>query len=136
MSKPIETCVAKWHRIMNEKNTTLLGDLLADNAVFISPVVHSPQVGKPITMAYLAAASEVLGNPSFKYVDEVIGDDRAVLEFTVELDGKVVNGVDLIRCNADGQIIEFKVMVRPLQGMNAVHAAMGAALQRFAEAAG
>ncbi len=136
MATPIETCVAQWHRVMDEKNLTLLDELVADDAVFISPVVHSPQIGKPITMAYLAAASEVLGNPSFEYVDEIVGKDRAVLEFTLELDGKLVNGVDLIRCNADGKIVEFKVMVRPLQGMNAVHAAMGAALQRFADNAG
>ena len=133
MTTAIEKCLAQWHQLMSTKNTEILQTLIADDAVFISPVVHTPQVGKPITMAYLTAASQTLGNPSFRYIDEVIGDNRAVLEFTVELDGKEVNGVDLIRCNSEGQIIEFKVMVRPLKGMNAVHDAMGAALQKMAD---
>lgn len=133
MTTAIEKCLAQWHQLMSTKNTEILQTLIADDAVFISPVVHTPQVGKPITMAYLTAASQTLGNPSFRYIDEVIGNNRAVLEFTVELDGKEVNGVDLIRCNSEGQIIEFKVMVRPLKGMNAVHDAMGAALQKMAD---
>lgn len=135
MTTAIEKCLAQWHQLMSTKNTEILQTLIADDAVFISPVVHTPQVGKPITMAYLTAASQTLGNPSFRYIDEVIGNNRAVLEFTVELDGKEVNGVDLIRCNSEGQIIEFKVMVRPLKGMNAVHDAMGAALQKMADQA-
>lgn len=108
-----------------------LAPLLADEVVFKSPVVHTPQQGRFITMGYLLAAGETLGNESFRYTRVFDCADRAVLEFETEMDGIAVNGVDMIEWNGDGQISEFKVMVRPLKAINTVHAAMGAMLARM-----
>ena len=92
----------EWHRIVRERDPDGLDDLLADDVVFHSPVVHTPQRGKPITAMYLAAAVIVLGQPSFRYVREIVGASEAVLEFVVDIDGIEVNGVDLIRWNDAG----------------------------------
>ena len=119
-----------WHDIIRERDATGLADLLADDVVFYSPVVHTPQVGKAITMMYLAAAIKVFGNDSFRYVREVIGESDGVLEFETEIDGIVVNGVDIIKWNGDGKIVEFKVMIRPLKAINLIHQKMGEMLQR------
>ncbi|MFN7164159.1 MAG: nuclear transport factor 2 family protein [Hyphomonas sp.] len=108
-----------------------LAPLLADDVVFKSPVVHTPQVGKPITMGYLLAAGQTLGNDSFRYTRVFDCGERAVLEFETEMDGVQVNGIDMIEWNADGQITDFKVMVRPLKAIQAVHAAMGAMLAKM-----
>ena len=108
---PIDT----WHRVLKERDVNALDTLLAPEAVFHSPVVHTPQAGRAMTKAYLAAALHVLGNDSFRYVREVRQGRDAVLEFELELEGVHVNGVDLIRWNEQGQIIDFKVMLRPLK---------------------
>jgi hypothetical protein len=106
----------------------ILAGLLADDAVFHSPVVHTPQVGKPLVMAYLVAASHVLGNDAFRYVRELIDGDEMMLEFVTEIDGITINGVDIIRWGADGKISDFKVMVRPLKAVNKVWEMMAAQL--------
>ena len=108
---------------------TMLSDLLAENAVFHSPVVHTPQTGKAKVMAYLSAASQTLGNDTFRYAREVVDGDCACLEFTTEMDGIIVNGIDLITWSSDGKITDFKVMVRPLKAMNKVWEAMATQLQ-------
>jgi predicted SnoaL-like aldol condensation-catalyzing enzyme len=118
--------LAMWHAYMEHgSDPTLLADLLADDAVFHSPVVHTPQVGKAIVMAYLVAASHVLGNDSFRYVRELVDGDDMMLEFVTEIDGIAINGVDIIRFNENGKIIDFKVMVRPLKAINKVWEMMG-----------
>lgn len=122
--------LAKWHAYMEHgSDPALLSDLLADDAVFHSPVVHTPQVGKPIVMAYLVAASHTLGNDSFHYVRELVDGDEMMLEFVTVMDGITVNGVDIIRFNKDGKISDFKVMVRPLKAINKVWEMMAAQLQ-------
>jgi len=121
--------LARWHDYMTGgADPAVLSDLLADDVVFHSPVVHTPQAGKPIVMAYLVAASHVLGNDSFHYVRELVDGDEMMLEFATELDGIAINGVDIIRFNAEGQITDFKVMVRPLKAINKVWEIMGAQL--------
>jgi SnoaL-like domain len=117
-----------WHRLAAQRDVAGLDDLLADDAVFYSPVVHTPQAGKAITKKYLAAAFQVFFNESFRYVREVKGARDAVLEFQVDIDGIAVNGVDMIRWNDSGKVIEFKVMLRPLQAINLIHEKMGAML--------
>ena len=97
--------------------------------MFHSPVVHTPQVGKPITKKYLAAAFHVFFNESFRYVRELRGDLAAILEFEVNLDGITVNGVDMIKWNEAGKITEFKVMLRPLKAVNLIHQKMAETLQ-------
>ncbi|MBA3864641.1 MAG: hypothetical protein C0517_11945 [Erythrobacter sp.] len=121
--------LARWHAYIDGgSDPDALSALLADDAVFHSPVVHTPQVGKPVVMAYLVAASQVLGNASFRYVRELVDGDEMMLEFVTELNGVTVNGVDIIRWNADGMISDFKVMVRPLKAINAVWEMMAAQL--------
>lgn len=123
--------LARWHAYMeSEGDPALLSALIADDCVFHSPVVHTPQAGKPIVMAYLLAAADVLGNDSFHYVRELVDGDEMMLEFVTELDGISVNGIDIIRFGADGKIIDFKVMVRPLKAINKVWEMMGAQLAK------
>ena len=121
--------LAAWRELLKTRNAKGLDAILADNAVFHSPVVHSPQVGKAITAQYLSAAFHVFGNDSFRYVREVSGPRDAVLEFQVEIDGIGVNGVDMLKWNDQGNIVEFKVMIRPLKAINLIHQKMAAMLQ-------
>lgn len=125
---PVDT-VAAWHALLADRDIDALQRLLADEAVFHSPVVHTPQVGKAITLRYLSAAFAVFYNPTFRYVREVLGPRDAVLEFQLELDGIVVNGVDMLRWRDDGRIVDFKVMLRPLKAVNLIHQKMAAMLQ-------
>ena len=121
--------VAAWHGYMASHDRAALSDLIAEDAVFHSPVVHTPQAGKTKVLAYLGAAAMVLGNDSFRYVRELVDGDDALLEFTAEIDGIHVNGIDLIRFDADGKITDFKVMVRPMKAMNKLWEMMAAQLQ-------
>ena len=124
--------LSTWHRLVKTRDVAGLDALLADDAVFLSPVVLRPQVGKAITRQYLAAAFQVFFNESFRYVRELQGPNDAVLEFELELDGIAINGVDMMKWNADGQITEFKVMLRPLKAVNLIHQKMAAQLQAAA----
>ena len=129
----IEDVVARWHRFLTGDLPGGLDELLADDVVFYSPVVYTPQRGKEIAVRYLEAAaaslagSEATGGPAggFTYTKQVLGDDTAVLEFETSVQGKYVNGVDIIRCDDAGKIVEFRVMMRPLQAIQAVHEEMG-----------
>jgi hypothetical protein len=121
MSTP---AIDTWHQLIEEKNAAGLDDILADDAVFHSPVVHTPQQGKALTKLYLSAAIMVLGGSNFEYVREVIGESDAVLEFTAEVNGIHINGVDMVHWNADGKIDDFKVMIRPLKAVNLLHGLM------------
>jgi hypothetical protein len=135
----IETTIERWHKHLRGELPGGLDALLHDDVVFYSPVVFTPQRGKAITKVYLQAAQATFpGDPaadgkkarggesqgSFRYVKQILSGNQACLEFETRMDGKVVNGVDLITCDADGLIVEFKVMLRPLQAVNAVHARM------------
>jgi hypothetical protein len=121
--------LAAWHAYMAAGgNPQALRDLLAEDAVFHSPVVHTPQQGRDKVFAYLHAASHVLGGDHFRYLREIVDSNQAVLEFQSELDGIQINGVDIIRWNDAGQIEDFKVMVRPLKAINKVWEKMGAML--------
>ena len=118
--------VAAWHAYMDGGGDPhALRDMLAEDAVFHSPVVHSPQAGRDKVFAYLHAASHVLGGDDFRYEREIVDGDQAMLEFATTLDGIHINGVDIIRWNDDGKIIDFKVMVRPLKAINKVWEKMG-----------
>lgn len=121
--------IEAWHAVARTRDVAALDTLLADEAVFHSPVVHTPQAGRALTRMYLAAAFEVFFNDSFRYVREVVGERDAVLEFEVEIDGISVNGVDMIGWDDEGRIIDFKVMIRPLKAIEVVHRRMAAMLQ-------
>jgi hypothetical protein len=127
--RPAADAVARWHRIAQARDPRGLAELLADDVVFHSPVVHTPQFGKAVTTMYLAAALKVFGNETFRYLREVVGERDAVLEFEATIDGIVVNGVDMIAWNANDRVTSFKVMVRPLKAINLIHQKMAALLQ-------
>ena len=117
--------------MLEAQDLALLDELLADDAVFHSPIVHTPQRGKALTTLYLTAAFNVLFASGFRYVREVVGDSDAVLEFTAEIDGTHINGVDMIHWNAEGEIDDFKVMIRPLKAVNLLHALMARMLEQM-----
>ena len=121
--------LSAWHELVRTQNTKGLRSVLADEVVFYSPVVHTPQVGKTITLHYLSAAFHVFLNDTFRYVRELTGPRDAVLEFQVEIDGIDVNGVDMIKWDDEGKIVEFKVLNRPLKAVNLIHQKMAAMLQ-------
>lgn len=120
----------RWHRVMAEGSSPAsLAAIIHPDAIFHSPVVHTPQRGQALVVAYLAAAGQTLGNDSFAYVRELVDGENAMLEFTTEMEGVTVNGVDIIRFDADGMITDFKVMVRPLKAVNKVWEMMAAQLE-------
>lgn len=114
----------KWYGYMRSHDRAALWDLLHPDAVFESPVVHTPQRGRDIVLKYLSSAEKVLGGPDFSYVGEWRSDNGAVLEFERVIDGIKINGVDIITFDAEGHITHFKVMVRPLKAVNLLHALM------------
>ena len=122
---PLET----WHRLVRTQDLGGLNTLLAEDAVFHSPVAHAPQSGRKLTAMYLSAALHIFLNPTFRYVREIVGASDAMLEFETQIDGILVNGVDIIRWNEAGQIVDFKVMIRPLRAINLIHQKMAAMLQ-------
>ena len=124
------TPIQNWHAYTQSRNPSDLDALLAPDCVFHSPVVHAPQQGAALTKMYLTAAMHVLGNESFSYEREIIGEDSAMLEFKTEIDGIEINGVDIISWDGAGLINDFKVMVRPLQAINLLHQMMQAMLAR------
>jgi hypothetical protein len=126
MTEPIP--LATWHRIVETRDPSLLDDFLADDAVFRSPAVHTPQEGKALVTAYLSAAMVVLG-PTLRYAKEWADESSAVLEFTAELDGLQVHGIDMIRWGSDGKVTEFAVMVRPFKALTRLMELMAAELQ-------
>ncbi len=124
--------IKQWHGYMDTLDAATLKDLLTEDVVFESPVVHTPQAGRSITMKYLLGAAAVLNNDSFHYENEWYSDTGAVLEFVTVIDGIKVNGVDIIHWNDAGKIDHFKVMVRPLKAINMLHGKMGEMLQSMA----
>jgi hypothetical protein len=141
----IEQVIEKWHAHLRGRLPGGLDELLDDDVVFYSPIVYTPQRGKAITTLYLQAAGQTLPGdetaaaPSagdqpgggFRYTKTVLAHDTAVLEFETTVEGKYVNGVDIIRCNDAGRIVEFRVMIRPLQAINLVHRQMAETLERM-----
>ncbi len=139
----IEGVLDRWHRYVRGDTTVALEDLIHPDCVFHSPVVYTPQAGRAITVAYLQAAAAVFGaDDDFTYRSQIVAGDQAVLEFESKLDGVYINGIDMItlapekgRADNDGAggehagtIIEFKVMVRPLQAVNKLHQLMASQL--------
>ncbi|MBX3643202.1 MAG: nuclear transport factor 2 family protein [Rubrivivax sp.] len=125
--------IERWHQVVKDRDVRALHELLAEDVVFVSPVVHTPQAGRALTQAYLQAALQVLNNSSFRYLNQWFGADSAVLEFESVVEGITVNGIDMIHWNAQGRIDHFKVMVRPLKAVNKLHELMGRQLQRDAQ---
>jgi hypothetical protein len=142
----IERCIENWHKHLRGELPGGLDALLDEDVVFYSPIVFSPQRGKKITKQYLTAAANTFtggdgtqpvtealkaGPRQFKYAKEILSGNQAMLEFESEVEGKYINGVDIITCNDEGRIIEFKVMIRPLQAVNLMHKQMAAMLEKL-----
>ena len=123
--------IVQWHAYAQSRKIAVLADLLDEHCTFQSPVVFTPQQGRAITTQYLAAAMQVLGNESFVYKREWYAADSAVLEFESSVEGVLINGVDVITWNAANKITDFKVMVRPLKGVNKLHEVMGRMLAQI-----
>ena len=128
MTQPV--AIAGWHDVARRRDVAGLDALLADDVVFLSPVVRTPQLGKALTKGYLGAALDALLNETFHYVGEWIGPDSAVLEFVATIDGVEVNGADFIAWNGADQIVSFKVMIRPLKAIELVRQRMATQLAR------
>ena len=127
------TALDGWRAYRKSHDHKALWDLLHPDAVFESPVVHTPQRGREITFKYLASAEQVLGGPGFRYVGEWRSENGAVLEFENQIEGITINGVDIITFSDDGTLItHFKVMVRPLKAINLLHRLMGEQLAKAA----
>ena len=133
--------IKKWHDHIKGEFPGGLDELLADDVIFYSPIVFSPQNGKELTTLYLMAAGntfggdkakdETLEGSSFKYTKEILEGNQAMLEFETQIDGKYINGVDIITFNESGKISEFKVMIRPLQAVQIIHEQMQKMLTQF-----
>lgn len=143
----IDDVVSRWHQHLRGELPGGLDALLHDDCVFYSPIVFSPQRGKELTALYLGAAAQTFVPPKgeeggasgsggagggFRYVKQVAAGHHAILEFETTMGDTYVNGVDIITCDDDGMITEFKVMIRPLQAVNEVHARMRAMLEQMA----
>jgi hypothetical protein len=143
---PIRVTLERWHQHLAGNLSGGLDALLHPDCVFLSPIVFTPQRGREVTKLYLGAAGATLvggansgedikvdGASPFRYVKEIAEGHHAMLEFETTMhDGTrdvAVNGVDILTCDDDGMIVEFKVMVRPLQAVNLVHAQMKAQLE-------
>ena len=137
----IKENIKKWYDHINGDFPGGFEELLADNVIFYSPIVFSPQKGKDLTTLYLMAAGNTFGGDnskngslqesSFKYIKEVLDGNQAILEFETQIDGIYVNGVDVITFNNQGKISEFKVMIRPLQAVNIIHEKMQEMLNQY-----
>ena len=127
MNEPI----SKWHEVVKNRDYNLLTEILHNDVIFYSPVVYSPQHGKDVTLKYLAAASEVFNSSNFQYIKEINNKKFASLEFTLTIDDTEINGIDLISWDDAGLITEFKVFIRPLQGVNLIHKLMQQMLENF-----
>ena len=121
--------IESWHKVMVSGDVSTLPELLHDDAVFHSPVVHTPQMGKAKVMMYLSAAATVFDDTQFAYTREIISQDHAVLEFTSVVEGIEINGVDIITWDENGKITDFKVMVRPVKAVNKLWEKMGEMLE-------
>jgi len=128
----LQESLAAWHEQVTGPSVERLLAQLADDAVFHSPVVHTPQQGKPLVFGYLNAAANVFDGADFHYVDEILDEvgNKAMLEFTVEIDGIHINGIDIIHWNDEGKIQSFKVLVRPMKAMNILREKMAAMLEK------
>jgi hypothetical protein len=127
MTSEMPPTIAAWHRLVESKDPAQLDALLAEDCVFRSPAVHTPQEGKTVTTQYLSAALVVLG-PTLAYRREWYAEDSAVLQFEATLDGLTVDGIDMITWGEDGRITEFAVMVRPVKALHKLMELMAAEL--------
>ena len=124
LAAPVPPVIERWLRVIESGDTAQLDDMLAEDAVFYSPAVFTPQRGRATAVAYLRAAERMFAGTNFHYVEKWIGADSAVLHFAADVGGLSVEGIDMIHWNDDGKITSFKVMIRPFKALQGVIAKM------------
>ena len=137
----IATTIERWHAVL--RGELAFEDVLHEDCTFWSPVLFRPMEGRDLTALYLRAAYQVFpgdgsddpdptdGSSGFRYTKRILDGNHAVLEFETTMDGVSVNGVDIITCDDDGLITEFKVMIRPRKAVEKVQAQMAAMLEQM-----
>lgn len=120
-----------WHKFITDRDSDTLDNFIAEDAKLYSPVVFKPVEGKFMVSMYLKAASKIIANDKFRYVNEVVNSKNAILEFETEINGIWVNGVDMLEFTKEGLLKEIKVMIRPLKGIQIVHQKMGEYLEKL-----
>jgi len=122
--------IDRWISIIETGRTDDLDALLAEDAVFYSPAVFTPQQGKALTAKYLKSAATLFHDTDFHYVEQWYSERSAILEFAATVNGIYVNGIDMVHWNDDEQIVSFKVMLRPFRGLQVIMPAMAELLQQ------
>jgi ketosteroid isomerase-like protein len=112
--------IERWLRVIENGDVAQLDEMLAEDAVFYSPAVFTPQRGRATAVAYLRAAEQMFAGTNFHYVEKWYGPDSAVLHFAADVDGLSVEGIDMIHWNDDQEITSFKVMIRPFKALQGV----------------
>ncbi len=119
----VQETLDRWHRMVAAGDLSQAASLCAPDAVFRSPVAHTPYRGAELVAAFLQNAAQAFGD--FRYHRTFIGGDHdVVLEFSAKVGDKELKGIDMISFDADGRIVEFEVMVRPATGLQALGAEM------------
>lgn len=115
----------RWHQMIDNNDLRALPELLHEQAVFRSPMAHTPYPGAPVVSLILNTVVKVF--EGFAYHRELVSEDglSVVLEFSAQVAGRELKGIDMIRFDDDGKIVEFEVMIRPLSGLQALGAEMG-----------
>lgn len=130
--KNIHPAVARsldtWHHMVASRDLSNLLSIVHPDAVFRSPMANTAYTSAPALMLALSTVIQVFED--FTYHRQLASDDglNIVLEFSARVGDKQLKGIDLVRFNEAGQITEFEVMVRPLSGLQALGAEMGARL--------
>ena len=131
--KSTHAYLEKWHQGLKSQDQNFLDEILDDECIFTSPIVFKPIEGKEMSKLYLMGAGQTFNMDRFKYVRELVDGLDCVLEFETFIGDISVNGVDIIRWNDEGKIIDFKVMIRPLQAIGALQKKMSEALDQLSQ---
>jgi ketosteroid isomerase-like protein len=115
----------QWHAMVARRDLAALPELLAPDVVFRSPMAHTPYPGAQAASLILGTVINVF--EGFTYHRELASADglSVVLEFSATVHGKELKGIDMIRFDEQGRMVEFEVMVRPLSGLQALGDEMG-----------
>lgn len=120
--------LSTWHDLLARNAMEELDPLLSDAIVFHSPVAHTPYPGREAIKLVLKTVNTVFRDFTYHRQFATADGKGVVLEFSAEVDGKRLKGIDMLRFDDAGKIEAFEVMVRPMSGLHALAEAMGAKL--------
>lgn len=134
-SAAVSESLAHWHSMVAAGDLSKLSSILHTDAVFRSPVAHTPYPGAPVVALILNTVAQVF--TEFTYLRELSTADghSVVLEFSAQVNGKQLKGIDMLRFDETGKIVEFEVMIRPLNALQALAEEMGQRLAPYLAAA-